>query len=161
MKAETLYEDVLRFTAWFSFTQLDPSGWAARGNEIMWNFWSSRAKTAERRLLSVNGNFQHASRLIFVVKFELTTYLLTYLHTHSINYLFIFLITYLFICLLSYLLHYLLTYLLTPYRGVLLDKLTGSQLVKKFPAFYRSRRFITLFTSARQLSYHETDRSSP
>ena len=31
-------------------------------------------------------------------------------------------------------------------------KLTGSQLVKKFPAFYRTRRFITAFTSARRLS---------
>ena len=36
-------------------------------------------------------------------------------------------------------------------RG-LLEKLTGCQLVKKFPAFYRSRRFITAFTSARHLS---------
>jgi hypothetical protein len=31
-------------------------------------------------------------------------------------------------------------------------KLTGFQLVKKFPAFYGTRRFITTFTSARQLS---------
>ena len=31
---------------------------------------------------------------------------------------------------------YLLTYLLTPWSRVLLEKLTGSQLVKKFPAFY-------------------------
>jgi hypothetical protein len=30
---------------------------------------------------------------------------------------------------------YLLTYLLTPWSRVLLDKLTGLQLVKKFPAF--------------------------
>ena len=30
----------------------------------------------------------------------------------------------------------LITYLLTPYSTVLLEKLTGSQLVKKFPAFY-------------------------
>ena len=35
---------------------------------------------------------------------------------------------------------------------VLLEKLTGSQLVKKFPTFYESRRFITAFTSARHLS---------
>ena len=33
-----------------------------------------------------------------------------------------------------------------------LEKLTASQLVKKFPAFYGSRRFITSFTSARHLS---------
>ena len=35
---------------------------------------------------------------------------------------------------------------------VLLEKLTGSQLVKKFPAFYGNRRFITAFTSAHHLS---------
>jgi len=35
---------------------------------------------------------------------------------------------------------------------VLLEKLTGSQLVKKFPAFYETWRFITAFTSARHLS---------
>jgi hypothetical protein len=43
-------------------------------------------------------------------------------------------------------------YLLTPWSRVLLEKLTGSQLVKKFTAFYGTRRFITAFTSARQLS---------
>ena len=47
---------------------------------------------------------------------------------------------------------YLLTYLLTPTSRVLLEKLTGLQLVKKFPAFYGTRRFITAFTSARHLS---------
>ena len=35
---------------------------------------------------------------------------------------------------------------------ILLEKLTGSQLVKKFSAFYGTRRFITTFTSARHLS---------
>ena len=35
---------------------------------------------------------------------------------------------------------------------VLLEKLTGSQLVKKFPAFYGTRRFVTTFTCARHLS---------
>jgi len=47
---------------------------------------------------------------------------------------------------------YLFTYLLTPWSRVLLEKLTCSQLVKKFPAFYRLRKFITAFTSARHLS---------
>jgi len=42
-------------------------------------------------------------------------------------------------------------YLLTPLKRVLLEKLTGSQLVKKFPAFYGTRRSITAFTSARHL----------
>ena len=51
-----------------------------------------------------------------------------------------------------YLLTYLLTHLITPHSRVLLEKLTGSQLVKKFPAFYGTRRFITAFTSARHLS---------
>ena len=34
---------------------------------------------------------------------------------------------------------------------VLLEKLTGSQLVRKFPAFYGTRRFITAFITARHL----------
>ena len=50
------------------------------------------------------------------------------------------------------LLTYLLTYSLTPWCRVLLEKLTGLQLVKKFPAFHGTRRFITAFTSVRQLS---------
>jgi hypothetical protein len=45
----------------------------------------------------------------------------------------------------------LLTYLLTPWGRVLLDKLTGLQLVKKFSAFYGTRRFLTALTSARHL----------
>jgi len=45
-----------------------------------------------------------------------------------------------------------LTYLLTPCSRILLEKLAGFQLVKKFPAFYGTRRFITTFTSARHLS---------
>jgi len=47
---------------------------------------------------------------------------------------------------------YLLTYLLTPWCRVLLEKLTGLQLVKKFPAFHITRRFITALTSVRHLS---------
>jgi hypothetical protein len=46
----------------------------------------------------------------------------------------------------------LLTYLLTPWIRILLEKLTDFQLVKEFPAFYGTRRFITAFTSARHLS---------
>ena len=45
-----------------------------------------------------------------------------------------------------------LTYLLTPRSRILLEKLTFSQLVKKFPAFYGTRRFITAFVSGRHLS---------
>ena len=56
------------------------------------------------------------------------TYIYIYTHTHT------------------------LTYLLTPWSRVLLEKLTGLQLVKKFPAFYGTRRFLTALTSARHLS---------
>jgi hypothetical protein len=41
---------------------------------------------------------------------------------------------------------------LTPSSKVLLEKLTGLQLVKKFPAFYGTRMFITASTCARHLS---------
>ena len=43
-------------------------------------------------------------------------------------------------------------YLLTPWWRVLLEKLTGLQLVKKFSAFHGTRRFITALTSVRHLS---------
>ena len=49
------------------------------------------------------------------------------------------------------LLTYLLTYI-TPWGRDLLEKLTVLKLVKKFPAFYGNKRFVTAFTSARQLS---------
>ena len=42
--------------------------------------------------------------------------------------------------------------LLIPWCRVLLEKLTGLQLVKKFPAFHGARRFITALTSVRHLS---------
>ena len=45
-----------------------------------------------------------------------------------------------------------LCYLLTPWCRVLLEKLTGLQLVKKFPAFHGTPRFITALTSVRHLS---------
>jgi hypothetical protein len=45
---------------------------------------------------------------------------------------------------ISILLNYTrITYLLTPWSRVLLEKLTGLQLVKKFPSFYGTRRFLT------------------
>jgi len=47
---------------------------------------------------------------------------------------------------------HLLTYLLTPWCRVLLEKLTGLQLVRKFPDFHGTRRFITALTSVRQPS---------
>ena len=47
---------------------------------------------------------------------------------------------------------YLLTYLLTPWSRVLLEKLTGFAANQEIPAFYGTRRFITVLTSARHLS---------
>ena len=44
------------------------------------------------------------------------------------------------------------TYVFTPRCRVLLEKLTGLQLVKKFPAFHGTRKFITALTSVRHLS---------
>ena len=47
---------------------------------------------------------------------------------------------------------YIYIYLLTPWCRVLLEKLTGLQLVKQFPAFHGTRRFITALTSVRNPS---------
>ena len=78
--------------------------------------------------------------IIFPSTPYLLTYFLAYLNTYILTYL------------LTYLITYLLTYLLTPWSWVFLEKLTSSQLVKKFFAFHGIRRFITAFTSACQLS---------
>jgi hypothetical protein len=43
-------------------------------------------------------------------------------------------------------------YLLTPWSRVLLEKLTGFQLVVKFPTFYETLRFVTTFTRDCHLS---------
>jgi hypothetical protein len=51
------------------------------------------------------------------------------------------------------------TYLL--HGAVLLEKLTGLQLVKKFPAMYGTQRFITAFISAVHFLYSEPAQSSP
>jgi len=52
---------------------------------------------------------------------------------------------------------YLLTYLLTPWCRVLLKQLTGLQLIKKFPAFHGTRRFITTLTRVRHVSLSWTN----
>ena len=46
----------------------------------------------------------------------------------------------------------ILAYLFTPWGTFLLEKLTGLQLVDKFPAFFDTRKFIVAFTVARHLS---------
>ena len=65
----------------------------------------------------------------------------------EINCVFIFLL----IHVVLYVTH-LLTYLLPAWSRVLLEKLIGFQLVKKFPAFYGTRSLIIAFTSARHPS---------
>ena len=55
------------------------------------------------------------------------------------------------VAVVSTLMYSILTILHTPWSRVL-EKLTSFQLVKKFPAFCGTRRFITAFTSARHLS---------
>jgi hypothetical protein len=45
-------------------------------------------------------------------------------------------------------------HILTPRCRVLLEQLIGLQLVKKFPAFHGTRRFITALTTVRHLSLH-------
>jgi hypothetical protein len=62
--------------------------------------------------------------------------------------------------LLTYLLIYLLTYSLTPWSRVLLEKLTGLQLVKYFPEFYATRKFIIAFTVHTTCLYPEPAQSS-
>ena len=47
---------------------------------------------------------------------------------------------------------FMVTTTTTPWCRVLLEKLTGLQLVKIFPAFHGTRRFITALTSVRHLS---------
>jgi hypothetical protein len=51
-----------------------------------------------------------------------------------------------------YFLSFFLFVLLTPWSRALLEKPTGFHLVKKFPAFYGTRRFIIAFTIACHLS---------
>jgi len=46
----------------------------------------------------------------------------------------------------------LMTYILTPWSRFLLEKPTDSHLVKKYPAFYVTRRSITAYRSARHVS---------
>ena len=50
--------------------------------------------------------------------------------------------------------YFLLTHSLTPWSRVLLKKLTGSQLVKKFPEYHGTQMFITAFTSFCHLSLY-------
>ena len=94
-----------------------------------------------------HGNWQqHLPNIIITV--QLLTYLLTYLITYF---------TYLF----TYLLTYLLTYLITPCSRVLLEKLTGTQPVKKFPKFHGTRSSLPHSQAPATCNYPEPARSTP
>jgi len=56
---------------------------------------------------------------------------------------------------------YLLTYLLTPWSRVILEKLTGSQLVKKFTAFIEPEGSLPHSQVPASCPYPEPARSSP
>jgi len=56
---------------------------------------------------------------------------------------------FIYVCVCMYI--YVFKYIFTSWSRVV-ENLTGWQLVKKFPAFYGTRRLITAFTSARHLS---------
>jgi hypothetical protein len=91
-------------------------------------------------LLTYLPTFLLTRLLTYLITYYLLIYLLTYLPTLLLTYLLAYLLTYLLTYLPSHLLTYLLTYLLTPCSRVLLEKLTGLQIVKKFPAFYGTQR---------------------
>jgi hypothetical protein len=55
-------------------------------------------------------------------------------------------------CVMVFHIYFTILHLLTPWSKVFPEKLTGSQLVKKLPAFYGTRTFITAVISARHLS---------
>ena len=83
-------------------------------------------------------NFQHCGVIVPLIRIKSRHYVITSISVrkhHCGNEM-------------SYPLH---TYLLTSWCRVLLEKLTGLQLVK-FPAFYGTRRFITTLMSVRHLS---------
>ena len=57
---------------------------------------------------------------------------------------------------------HIITYVFAPWSAVLLEKLSGSHVVKKFRAFYGTGRFNTAFTCAHlTCPYTEPARSSP
>jgi len=53
------------------------------------------------------------------------------------------------------------THLLSPWNRVLLEKLTGSQLFKKFPAFYGIRRLLSALQEPAICPCPKPDQSSP
>ena len=76
----------------------------------------------------------------------------TYIHIHIHTYMYAYIHTYIYTYIHTYVHTYVHTYLLTLWCRVVLEKLNGLQVVKKFPAFYGTRRFNTILTSVRHLS---------
>jgi len=87
-----------------------------------------------------------------VIKVQMLTiyqYACVYICVYTYTYIQLYIYVYMYIYIYT---HTHITYLLTPCSRVLLEKLIGSQLVKKFPTFYGTRRFITSFTTTLHLS---------
>ena len=57
--------------------------------------------------------------------------------------------------------YYIIIIIIIPWSRVLIEKLTGAQLVKKFPTFYGPQKFITAFTEPATCPYPEPDEPSP
>jgi hypothetical protein len=88
------------------------------------------------RLLPIKPTVFFIIFLLTYVLSYLLTYLLSFFLPYLLSYLLTSLLSFLIIYLLNFFLTYLLTYLPTPRSRFPLEKLTGVQLVKKFPAFY-------------------------
>ena len=91
----------------------------------------ARSESPKQTLRDSDNSWMPKCGRLWLIDFPLLNYFFTYLLTHSLTHL---------------LTH---TRSLTHSRNrVLLEKLTGFQLVKKFLAFYGTQRLITAFTSA-------------
>jgi hypothetical protein len=124
-------------------------------------------RTDMTKLIIASRNFADAPKNEHISTISLTyvrTFIRTYTHTyiHTINCI------YFYFCVKDkqaiFSLHdvsrpqkLLLTYLLTPWRRVLLEKLTGFAASQEIPGIYGTRKFITVLTSAR----HYAARYSP
>ena len=127
-------------------------------------FWSLAGLSGEK-IVNIRALYGWANTRMWESRLCTLTYLLIYL----ITYLFIYLLItyylpslalfYFILLALLYLLYF--TYLLIPCSRDLLEKLTGFQLVKKFPTYYWTWRFITTVTSAATCPYHEPAWTSP
>jgi hypothetical protein len=81
--------------------------------------------------------------LLYLLTYVLLTCLLTHSLTYLLAYLLSYILTHSLTSLLTCLLIYILTYLLNTWSRVL-ETLTVSQPVKKFPALHGIRRFVTV-----------------